>query len=127
MVIIISVSCQPDLAFSRIKLYIDVTNIHFFNFLEADWLICSLLVDKTRFFNKLHENFLLWTMSLVAVPVDASWMTATLLDMKRLRAILDLAKGLVPKSASSSGQFDIDESSGRATLCSDEETGKNLY
>ena len=45
------------------------------------------------------------------------------LGTKRLRAIFDLAKGLVPKGASSaSGQFDVDEShSGRALLCSDEE------
>ena len=40
------------------------------------------------------------------------------LGAKKLRAIFDLAKGLVPKSQ----QFDADEShSGRATLCSDEE------
>jgi len=78
-VITISVSCQPDLAFSQRKLYINVTNTHFFSFLEADLLKYSLLVDKTRFFNKLHENFLFWTMSLVAVPVGASWMSATLI------------------------------------------------
>jgi len=77
-VIIIFVSRHPDLAFSQRKLYINVTNIHFFSFLGADWLKYSLLVDNTRFFNKLPENFLFWTMSLVAVPVGASWMTATL-------------------------------------------------
>ena len=47
--------------------------------MEADWLKYSQLADKTRFFDKLQENFLSWTVSLVAVPVGASWMTATLL------------------------------------------------
>ena len=77
-VIIIFVSCQPDLAFSQRKIYINVINTHFFSFLEVDWLKYFLLVDKTRFFDKLQENFLFWTVSPVAVPVGGSWMTATL-------------------------------------------------
>jgi hypothetical protein len=48
------------------------------------------------------------------------------LGTKRLKAIFDLAKGLDPKYAS--GEFDAEElPSGRATLCSDEETGKISY
>jgi len=54
-VIIIFVSHHPDLAFSQKKLYINMTNIHFFSFLEANWLKYFLLVDKMHFFNKLPE------------------------------------------------------------------------
>ena len=94
IVITISVSCRPDLAFSQRKLYIKVTNTHFFSFSEADLLNYKLTTrrfatagllrsstgytldlqlargsapDKRCFFNKLHENFLFWMISFVAV------------------------------------------------------------
>jgi hypothetical protein len=94
IVITISVSCRPDLAFSQRKLYIKVTNTQFFSFSEADLLNYKLTTrrfvmagllrsstgytldlqlargsapDQTCFFNKLHENFLFWMISFVAV------------------------------------------------------------